>query len=458
MPLPEPARWKILSPLLDELLDLTPQCQQGRLQEICISSPDLASELDALLRGAHQAEASLFMGSDPGANEAARASLPGRKIGAYVIEDLLGEGASGTVWRARRVDGRFDACVAIKLLHLSLLGRPGAHRFQREGAILGRVTHPDIARLLDAGVTEQGQPYLVLELVDGDRIDRHCDDRHLNVRERVGVFMRVLAAVSHAHGQQVVHRDIKPNNVYVLPDGKVKLLDFGIAKLMHHEATDAPITAEGLRVLTPQYAAPEQLNGGPVTAATDIYALGILLYQLLTDRHPTAGESATSVQVMRATLENDPLPLGTALAAGRSPPQTQQMTASARSTALVQLRRQLRGDLENIVARALQKDPARRYQSAAALAEDLRRYLANEPVAARRTSLVRRCWTLIRRRRALASTVVLMLSIAAGVSATAAQRAHAARLQLELEDARATLDRNMGGAAMQDGQGCHRRP
>ena len=243
MTAPEPERWKQLSPLLDELLDLPGEGRALRIEALRAHDPGLATEVAALLDDAACADAAQFLaGSAHRASDeqgVGVATLKGQRIGAYVFEAALGHGGTGTVWRAHRADGRFEGAVAIKLLHLSLLGRAGAQRFEREGAILARLSHPHIARLLDAGVTPSGQPYLVLELVEGLRIDRHCDDRRLSVERRLALFNDVLAAVAHAHSHGVIHRDIKPTNILVTPAGVVKLLDFGIVKLLLDEEARA---------------------------------------------------------------------------------------------------------------------------------------------------------------------------------------------------------------------------
>src|SRR5256714_372635 len=317
MNLPDRAQWQRLSPLLDEVLELDEAARAARLAELRADDPATADALEGFLGDAQAAGHAKFLtGAAPHPPSFHDATLTGQSIGAYVLEDPLGHGGSGSVWRARRADGRFEGHVAVKLLHLSLIGHMGARRFEREGALLARLTHPHIARLMDAGVTPGGQPYLVLELVDGERIDRWCDSRHLNVEQRLALFANVLAAVAHAHSRLVIHRDIKPSNILVTADGTVKLLDFGIAKLIDTQSQET-VTGEGGRALTPEYAAPEQLQGGDVTTATDVYALGVLLYQLLAGRHPTAPEHATASEVMRATLATDPMRLPHAL--GRSP-------------------------------------------------------------------------------------------------------------------------------------------
>ena len=305
-------------------------------------------------------------------------------------------------------------------------------RFEREGAILARLTHPHIARLLDAGVTPGGQPYLVLELVEGERIDRHCDAQRLSVEQRLVLFDAVLSAVAQAHSHLVIHRDIKPNNILVSADGNVKLLDFGIAKLLLGEAEGTLVTADGQRALTPEYAAPEQLQGAPVTTATDVYALGVLLYVLLVGRHPTAFDAVSSAEVMRATLDTDPVRLTSALP--RSGPEGANAidsVAADRNATLPKLRRQLQGDLENIVARCLRKSPSERYQTVAALADDLQRYRLHEPVSACADSMAYRFTKFVRRRRgAVAAGLVVFLAVTAGVAGTVTQ-AHRAEVQAQ---------------------------
>jgi serine/threonine protein kinase len=430
MNLPDPDLWKQLSPLLDELLDLDVAERCRRLVELRRDNGRMADQLEALLSSVQLAEDSHFLGSDVQAELKDEApSLAGRQLGAYVIESLLGQGGSGSVWRARRADGRYKGSVAVKLLHLSLLGRNGALRFEREGRILAQLTHPQIARLLDAGVTTEGQPYLVIELVEGRRIDHYCDASRLNIEQRLALFAQVLDAVAHAHSHLVVHRDIKPNNILVTADGSVKLLDFGIAKLLHDESEAEPVTSEAQRALTPEYAAPEQLQGGAVTTATDVYALGVLLYQLLVGQHPTAGNTATAAEAMQATLNTDPPHLVAALmkpsADGAKAPRN---AAEARDISLLQLKRQLQGDLNNIVACTLRKEPSQRYQTIAALAEDLRRYLAHEPVSARPDSLFYRSTKFVRRHRSLAAAaLVVFLSVGAGLAGTLTQAHRAER-------------------------------
>ena len=417
--------WARLSPLLDELLDLPEPERQARVAEVRAQNPQLGDELAALLTASQSDQVKDFL-SKPLLNavdQAPESTLAGQRLGAYVLESPLGQGGTGSVWRARREDGRFTGAVAIKLLHLSLLGRAGAERFKREGDILARLTHPNIAHLLDAGVTAGGQPYLVIELVEGERIDRHCDLKHLDVNARLALFDKVLSAVAHAHTHLVIHRDIKPGNILVTSDGTVKLLDFGIAKLLEDEATAGEateLTRDGGRVLTPEYAAPEQLRGEAITTATDVYALGVLLYQLLSGRHPTSPASGTSAEIVKATLETD-------------------AQIMSRATTTSGLRQQLQGDLDNITAQALRKLPSERYGTVAAFAEDLRRHRAHEPVSARADSLGYRTRKFVRRHRgAVAASALTLFAIVGGLVGTVWQ---AQRAEREKQQALIQLDR-----------------
>ncbi|MBS0446821.1 MAG: serine/threonine protein kinase [Proteobacteria bacterium] len=440
--LPSAARWRRLDPLLDELLDLAPAVRAARLEAVRNDDAALADELAQLLAATQEADEARFLAGVAGGPVPTEPAptLAGRTLGAWTLLAPLGQGGAGSVWRARRSDGRHDGEAAIKLLHLSLLGRAEGQRFLREGAILARLAHPNIARLLDAGVSGEGQPYLVLELVDGERIDRHCDAHGLRIDERLRLYLDVLAAVAHAHRHLVIHRDIKPSNILVARDGSVKLLDFGIAKLLEDEAQAAEATAitrEAGRALTPEYAAPEQLLGEPVTTATDVYALGVLLFQLMAGRHPTSPEGATTPQLVRATLEDEPPRLSQALRADAD------ALAAARSTTPAALVRRLRGDLDNVVAKALRKAAGERYASVEALAEDLRHHLAHEPVRARPDALAYRASKFVRRHRgAVAAAALTGLAIVGGLAGTftQARRAEAQAHRAEVERDRALHD------------------
>ncbi|HET7549848.1 MAG TPA: serine/threonine-protein kinase [Gemmatimonadaceae bacterium] len=358
-------RWSELEPLLDHALELSQPERESWLVELRTRSAELAAELEAILQGEAEADESGFLAP------AFDAALAGVELGAYTIERPLGQGGMGSVWLARRTDGRFEGVAAVKLLNLSLLGPGGRARFEREGSVLARLAHPNIGRLLDAGVTPTGQPYLVLEHIDGKPIDEFVAERSLSMEERLQLFLQVLAAVGHAHANLIVHRDLKPSNILVTADGTVKLLDFGIAKLLagdRDRRLDA-LTVDGGRVLTPEHAAPEQVNGGAITTATDVYLLGVLLYLLVSGRHPTAEGCASPADAVRALFEVEPARLKL-------------------------------GDLDTILHKALRKEPGERYQTVAELADDVTRYMQHEPVGARGASVRYRVRKFVRRHRA----------------------------------------------------------
>jgi eukaryotic-like serine/threonine-protein kinase len=426
-----PDRWHFVSPYLDQAMELPEAARAAWLAQVRSRDPRLADDLEALLDERVQARRDGFLEGTPPAPDAAP-PLAGQKVDDWTLMSLIGQGGMGNVWLARRDDGRFEGRAAVKLLNASLVGRAGEERFRREGNILARLADPHIARLLDAGVSPSGQPYLVLEYVEGEPIDRHCDARSLGVEARLLLFLEVLEAVAHAHANLIVHRDIKPSNVMVGQDGRAKLLDFGIAKLLEGEGEGGAATAltrEAGRALTPEFAAPEQMTGGAVTTATDVYALGILLYLLLTGRHPAGAALHSPGELMKALLETDPSRLSDAVSESRTQTtETRQQNAVARSTTPDGLRRQLEGDLDTIVAKALKKNPAERYPSVAALADDLRRYLGHEPISARPDTLAYRSAKFVRRHPGgVAAAVVALAATLAGTVVIAGKEREARR-------------------------------
>ena len=351
--------------------------------------------------------------------------LAGQTLGPYTLISQIGQGGMGSAWLAERSDGRFERRVAVKFLNIALMGKGGEERFKREGSILGRLAHEHIAELVDAGVSAAGQPYLVLEYVEGDHIDRYCDERMLDVEARVRLFLDVLVAVAHAHANLIVHRDLKPSNVLVRNDGKVKLLDFGIAKLLEgegHAGEATVLTVEGGRAMTPEYAAPEQLRGEPVTTATDVYALGVLLYVLLTGQHPAGSGTHTPADLVKAIVDTEsPRPSDT-VAPTQANAEIATTNATRRATTPEKLRRLLLGDLDTIVAKALKKNPRERYASVTALADDLGRYLRNEPISARPDTFAYRAAKFVRRNRtAVALATLAFAATIAGAAGTTVQ-------------------------------------
>jgi eukaryotic-like serine/threonine-protein kinase len=422
-----PEQWQVLSPYLDEALTLSREECALWLQALRKEKPEIAEKLRGLLEEHRAANEERYLETGPALSLGSGA--PGENVGPYRLISIIGRGGMGTVWLAERNDGRFDRKAAVKFLNVALAGRGLEERFKREGAILGRLSHPNIAELLDAGVTATGQPYLVLEHVEGRPIDRYCDQNRLSIDRRIKLFLDVLAAVAHAHANLVIHRDIKPPNVLVSNDGQVKLLDFGIAKLLEGEGQAAPatmLTHEAGAPLTPEYAAPEQITGKPVTTATDVYALGVLLYLLLTGLHPAGPGPYSPADLLKSLLEFEPK-----LPSDVVTPYTEKTftSASNRNTTPDRLRRRLRGELDTIVAKALKKNAQERYTSLSAFAEDLQRYLSHEPIHARPDTFVYRAAKFVRRHRmAVSLSAAVVLAIVVGLIGTLVQ-ARTARLQ-----------------------------
>jgi serine/threonine protein kinase len=431
-------RWHAASPYLDRVLEMSPEDRQAWLAALREEHPALADDVAALLDEHDALDRERFL-EDVVDALPPHSSLAGLRVGAYTVVSEIGRGGMGSVWLAVRSDGRFEGRVAVKFLNAALAGRAGEARFKREGSILGRLTHPHVAHLLDAGVSETGQPYLVLEHVDGESIDHYCDRYRLDIDARIRLFLDVLTAVAHAHANLIVHRDIKPSNVLVTTDGQVKLLDFGIAKLLEgddHSASATLMTREGGAAMTLASAAPEQVTGGSVSTATDVYALGVLLYVLLTGQHPAGDHLHSPADLVRAIVDTEPVRASEAVV--RSGAEGQK------------LGRALRGDLDTIIAKALKKNPDERY-SVAALAEDLRRYLADEPISARPDTIVYRTGKFLRRNRLpVAAALLTVAGLSVGLYAANRQRVIAERRFVQvrqLADKLFDIDREVLGLA-----------
>lgn len=414
MPALSEEQWRTFSEALGRALDMGKADRAAWLASFSSSHPDVAAAVHQALAARDRTGFAEFLSgrplSDPHPPEA---TLIGRHVGPYVIESEIGRGGMGSVWRAHRTDGRFEGTVAMKFVHPYWIGRAGEERFRTEGLMLGRLDHPNIARLIDAGVMDGSQPYLVLEYIEGEPIDAYCDRLQLDVQARVRLFHGVLAAVTHAHSHLIIHRDLKPANIFVTHDGTAKLLDFGIAKLLSEDPSRAP-TQTLAQALTPQYAAPEQLLGRAVTTATDVYALGVVLYVLLTGEHPVNLGSRSTAEIIHAVVTEEAHPASTITSL---PPSR---------------RRVLEGDLDNILSQALKKDPAERYASVGALAEDLRRFLADEPVSARPDTVPYRIAKFVRRNRGSVASGVLIAIGLIGTSVFALTQMNAARTQRDV--------------------------
>jgi serine/threonine-protein kinase len=421
-----PEYWLRLESIFLRAADMAPEDRAVFLAETCRDDPDLKAEIEAML-GEHQKAGTkdrpdrliaLTRLNTP-------QDLTGSTVGAYQVEALIGRGGMGEVYRASRLGGAPGQQVAVKVVPSTLASSDVVRRFRLERQILARLQHPNIVILLDGGITLGGQPYLVMRYVDGIPITKYAEQHRLPVADRLRLFDITCEAVQFAHTNLIVHRDLKPSNILVTAEGQVRLLDFGIAKLLDVTTFDltAPTTGER-RLLTPEHAAPEQFAGQPVTTATDVYALGVLLYQLLTGVRPFA--DVPSIDLPRAVCEREPVPPSQAAA------------ASEKTAGLSQ---ELRGDLDHIVLMALRKEPTRRYASAGQLAEDIRRYLDGRPVIARADTFGYRTSKFVARNRvALAGVAlsgILLLGAAAVVIRQSRLRADAL-IQAEAGRTRAT--------------------
>jgi len=406
-----------------DALDHSEADRAAFLDRVC-DTPDVRAEVEALL-AAHRADGVLDQpqGWHLGP-EADRDPVVGSRIGPWAVAERIGQGGMGAVYRAERADGAYDRTVALKLL------RPGpdavglAERMRAERQILAGLEHPHIARLYDGGVTPDGLPYLALEYVDGLPLTRFADTHQLDARARIRLALQVCDAVSHAHRHLVVHRDLKPSNVLVTPEGSTRLLDFGIATLLD---TNELQTRTGLRALTPAYAAPEQILGASVTTATDVYALGVLLYELLAGQRPYDLSDTTASETERIVCE--------------------QMPPRPSSVALPDQSRTLRGDLDTILLKALTKEPERRYDGAAELATDLRRHLEGLPVAARPATVGYRVRSYVRRHRVgVAAAGLIVLALVGGLGASLWQAREATIAQKKAERVNGFLQEMLASA------------
>ncbi|MFB9066672.1 serine/threonine-protein kinase [Pseudofulvimonas gallinarii] len=407
-------RWRQVRDLFERALDLDPDARGPFLDEACAGDAGLRDQVEGLIAAEAEAPDTLAIDVPTAMLREALEAAPaesqgdqwaGLRLGAWRLDREIGRGGMGAVYLAQRADGQYLQRAAVKLVRsgwdVESLGR----RFRAERQILAQLEHPNIARLLDGGVSEDGKPYLVLEYVNGLDLIAYCDHARLDIRARLELFLTVCEAVEHAHRKLIVHRDLKPSNIMVDTTGQVKLLDFGIAKLLQDGVEDRSET----RIFTPEYAAPEQLRGDPVTTSIDVHALGVILFELLTGAHPYPVDTPTPAAYSQAVLTGEPtLP---SRAAGDTSRQGRLLARRRRSSPAL-LSGRLRGDLDAIVLKALRKDPVQRYLSVAALAGDVRAYLSHRPVSARRGRLRYRAGRFLRRNAlasALGATVVLLL-------------------------------------------------
>ncbi len=415
--------WQRIKQILDDALDAPAGERSALIAARCEGDEELRREVESL---AASADGWTFVDrpdDDDGSPTPSADLVPppkvGERVGAYELLSELGQGGMGMVYLARRADDHFQKRVAIKLIRPGMASDFALQRFRSERQISASLEHPNIARLLDGGATPDGKPYFVLEYVEGEPLTAYCERRSMPVPERLRLFLEVCSAVMYAHQNLVVHRDIKPNNILVTADGEPKLLDFGIAKLLDPESADAAgETGTLFRMMTPDYASPEQIRGERITTTSDVYALGVVLYELLAGKKPYRITGNTPGELMRVVCERDP--------------EKPSVTANSR---------ELRGDLDAIVGKAMRKEPERRYPSVAALADDIRHHLDGRPVLARRGTLVYRAGKFARRHRiALAAAAVAAVALAGGIVLTlreaARARAAEARAQRRFDDVR----------------------
>lgn len=436
-PMPDD-RWRRVKALFGQALDLPPDGRAALLDRHAVDDPATAAEVRSLLE-AHQTAGGFI--ETPAGVAAARvagvaAGVEGRSVGPYRLVREIGRGGMGTVYLAARADGSFDRQVALKVLRPGLDTAEVLQRFRHERQTLAGLDHPNIARLLDGGSTGEGLPYLAMEFVEGTPIDRYCRERRLPVARRLDLFCTLAHAVQAAHRALVVHRDLKPDNVLVTSGGTVKLLDFGIAKVLAPRATPAPETRGGRGPMTPEYASPEQLLGQPITTATDVFALGLILFELVTGRRPFGPAAGEEGAAAAATPRPDAGPV--------SPRPSSVVTeafAATCGTTAAGLRRQLAGDLDAIVSMALRSEPQHRYGSAEALADDVRRHREAQPVLARKGAFAYRAGRFLKRHAAAgAAAAVVAIALAGAVAGIAWQARVAAaerdRARIEAEKAR----------------------
>ncbi len=411
-------RFRRVREIFGEAVGRPPGERAAYLESACGADLALASEVRSLLEALERDGGFLESIVAEEARDLVRppqaAAFAGRRVGAWQVLRPLGAGGMGAVFLARRADAEYEAEAALKIVRPGVFSDEALRRFRAERQALAHLSHPGIARLLDGGTTDDGVPYLVMEKVDGRPIDVWASEKAL--ADRIRLFRGVCAAVQYAHANLIVHRDIKPGNILVTDGGETKLLDFGIAKFLGEE--DTSLTRAGERVLTPDYASPEQVRGETVTTASDVYALGVVLYRILTGRHPYAFGSGRAADVERVVCEVAP-----------DPPR-------------------LGGDLDTILNKALAKEPERRYASVAELSEDLRRYLDSEPLRARPDTFVYRAGKFLRRHRAgVAAAAVVLAALAVGLAATLASAASARREARKAEHINTFLQEILGAAS-----------
>ncbi len=456
-----PERWQRVQEIFHQASELEQEERLEFVKTACGDDTDLCDEVLTLIRSGDTG-GDFIEDAIGGTAQRAVAAEPkedaGERIGAYRIIDTLGRGGMGVVYLAERADKQFEQRVAIKLVRSGLLVDDSiAVRLRSERQILASLEHPNVARLLDGGATEDGVPYLVIEYINGKPITEYCDEKALPISKRLELFRTVCSAVQHAHRNLIVHRDLKPSNILVTPEGVPKLLDFGIAKILDASRSThtVAVTQAELRLMTPEHASPEQVLGRPITTATDVYALGILLYELLTGYRPFRITGTRVSEMEKIICEKDPTPPSVAVLKGPADGRTDELPPAMAPDALAhrrrsspdRLRRELSGDLDNIILMALRKEPERRYASVEQFSEDVRRYLADLPVAACGDTWAYRAEKFVRRHVvgvSMAAVAVVLLtgfsvamSIQRNIAIEARERAELQEREAKQEQARA---------------------
>ena len=424
-------RWRRIEETFHSALECRQELRSSVLAQACAGDEALLSEVEALL-AAHDAaggfiEASALEDAAALAPKIREEPMPGRRVGSYKIIREIAQGGMGSVYLAVRDDEQYQKCVAIKIVKRGMDTDLILRQFRSERQILASLDHPNIGRLYDAGTTDDGRSYFVMEYIEGRPIHEHCNALRLDIEGRLTLFGSVCSAVHYAHQNLVIHRDIKPSNILVTAEGVVKLLDFGIAKLLSPDPSEPRIetTASALRLMTPEYASPEQARGDPVTTATDVYSLGVLLYEMVTGHRPYKVTSRAPLELVRTICEQRPEKPSAAVTRiedgdGQGLLKiTPESVSKARAADPAKLRRRLRGDLDNIILKAIYKDSRLRYTSVQQFSEDIGRHLAGMPVIARSDTLVYRSRKFIQRHRiGVAAAVLIALSLVGGIAAT----------------------------------------
>lgn len=442
-------RWQQVKQIFQQAVELDESVRKSFLDASCDRDEELRIEVESLLSfevlAQNFIEESAFDAAAKCINQDNSPSFQGKEIGSYKAIRELGRGGMGAVYLGERL-GLFDQQVAIKIIKRGMDTDAILKRFAMERQILANLDHPNIAHLLDGGTTEDGLSYFVMEFIEGKTVNRFCEDEQLTIAERLEIFRKICSAVSYAHKNLVVHRDIKPSNVLVNKEGEPKLLDFGIAKLLHtpdSSATETFPTQAGLQAFTPEYASPEQIRGERITTSTDVYSLGVLLYELLTGSRPYRFKSPTAQDVVEAVCMTEPEKPSSVVSSQSSAvskktkdqrPKTEDLKTNRQSAAPSAGNRQLKGDLDTIILTALRKEPERRYSSVEQFSEDIRRYLEGLPVSARSDSLKYRTAKFIKRHAfAVSAAALIFVSLFAGVIATMwqARRAEQQRARAE---------------------------